>query len=133
MKQLYSGEEAIAFFAKYGNTTPIKNIHCVKDDKYPLNPYKMRIVHDQIELTKTNEYFKISSSGIVQIFSSSNLSHNQDQTEKPSEFISLSDWMRENTEFNILSNFHFFRKFLFIRVLRKWRMNQRQSYFEKTR
>ncbi len=65
MEQLYSGEEAIAFFAKYGNTTPIKFIHCVKDERFPLNPYKMRIVHNLIELTKVNEYFTISSSGII--------------------------------------------------------------------
>ena len=28
---LITGEDAIAFFAKYGNTTPIKFIHCIRD------------------------------------------------------------------------------------------------------
>jgi len=35
MKSLQKGEDAIAFFAKYGNTTPIKFIHCVRDSAFP--------------------------------------------------------------------------------------------------
>lgn len=34
MKLLITGEDAIAFFAKYGNTTPVKFIHCVRDDRF---------------------------------------------------------------------------------------------------
>ncbi len=28
LKEIYNGEQAISFFAKYGNTTPIKFINC---------------------------------------------------------------------------------------------------------
>lgn len=65
MKLLITGEDAIAFFAKYGNTTPVKFIHCVRDDWFQDNPYKLKIVHEQNELTKVNEYFTVSPSGIV--------------------------------------------------------------------
>ena len=64
-KLLITGEDAIAFFAKYGNTTPIKFIHCIKDQEFPRNPYKLRIVHDRNELTKVKEYYTVSPSGIV--------------------------------------------------------------------
>jgi len=46
MKLLITGEDAIAFFAKYGNTTPVKFIHCVRDERFLENPYKLKIVHD---------------------------------------------------------------------------------------
>lgn len=65
MKLLITGEDAIAFFAKYGNTTPVKFIHCVRDEKYPDNAYKLKIVHNHNELTKVNEYYTVSPSGIV--------------------------------------------------------------------
>ena len=119
MRGLAKGEDAIAFFAKYGNTTPIKFIHCVRDEAYPQNPYKLRIVHDAQELAKTGAYYTVSSSGIVHIHGSSKIEKKADFLgRKPTEFISLSDWMRESTQFNILSNIHFTqRQPVSIRVL----------------
>ena len=32
LKKIKTGELAISFFAKYGNTTPIKFINCVRDE-----------------------------------------------------------------------------------------------------
>lgn len=134
IKLLVSGEDAIAFFAKYGNTTPVKFIHCVRDERLPENPYKLRIVHALNELTKVQEYFTVSPSGIVQIHSSCLVDKRENvQSRKPTEFISLSDWMKESTQFNILSNIHFFRNFLAQKLLSTWRRNQKKLYFRKTR
>lgn len=131
---MITGEDAIAFFAKYGNTTPIKFIHCVRDSKYPKNPYKLKIIHCQNELTKVKEYYTVSPSGIVQIYSSSLIDKKANfLSRKPTEFISLSDWMRESTEFNILSNIHFFKNFLATKILKTWRKKQKKRYFDKVR
>jgi len=41
LKQIKTGEDAISFFAKYGNTTPIKFIHCIRapTPKEDFKPY----------------------------------------------------------------------------------------------
>ena len=134
MKSLQKGEDAIAFFAKYGNTTPIKFIHCVRDSAFPSNPYKLRIVHDSNELSKVEEYYTVSPSGIVHIHGGNKIEKKADfLSRKPTEFISLSDWMRESTQFNILSNIHFFKNFQTTKVFRTWKKNHKKRYFEKVR
>lgn len=43
-----TGEDAISFFAKYGNTTPIKFINCVRDDSHPIEvfrPYDLKTIN----------------------------------------------------------------------------------------
>ena len=64
IRKLKTGDDAIAFFAKYGNTTPIKFIHCVKNG-ISYNPYRLRIVHNTTKLAKAKEYYTVSPSGIV--------------------------------------------------------------------
>ena len=51
-KKLKTGDDAIAFFAKYGNTTPIKFIHCIKNEEAGYNPYSLKIVHDPTKLAE---------------------------------------------------------------------------------
>lgn len=134
MNQLKDGEDAIAFFAKYGNTTPIKFIHCIKNKDGVFNPYKLSIVHNANDLAKVDEYYTVSPSGIVLIYSSSQINKKEKFMNKtPTEFISLSDWMRESTLFNILSNIDFFKNYLTSKVLRSWRENVKKTLFKKTR
>lgn len=134
MAQLRNGEDAIAFFAKYGNTTPIKFIHCLKNQEGLFNPYKLSIVHNANVLSKVDEYYTVSPSGIVLIFSSSQINRKDKFMAKtPTEFISLSDWMRESTLFNILSNIDFFKHYLTSKILRSWRENVKKALFKKTR
>jgi dynein heavy chain len=43
-----TGEDAISFFAKYGNTTPIKFINCIRNDTNPeelFKPYELKVIH----------------------------------------------------------------------------------------
>lgn len=49
LKNIITGEAAISFFAKYGNTTPIKFINCVQK----VNPDKFRPY--DLEVISTNE------------------------------------------------------------------------------
>jgi dynein heavy chain, axonemal len=74
-----TGEDAISFFAKYGNSTPIKFIHCLLDEKMPtynpspeklFRPYDLTVIHagdNQKELTH-DDYYTISAHGIVHVF-----------------------------------------------------------------
>ena len=129
---LVTGEDAISFFAKYGNTTPIKFIHCVQEAGG--GPYKLRIVHDSTQLTKVSDYYTVSPNGIVHIFSSSHINKKgSNREEKPTEFISLSDWMRESNQYNILVNVPFFKNYLAAKALRTWSENRQRRRFEATR
>lgn len=68
------GEDAISFFAKYGNTTPIKFINCVRDDNHPsevFRPYDLKTINKMNENQKNmtlDEYYTISAHGIVHVF-----------------------------------------------------------------
>jgi dynein heavy chain len=45
LNSIRTGEDAISFFAKYGNTTPIKFINCVqKIDPDRFRPYDLKVV-----------------------------------------------------------------------------------------
>ena len=132
--RLVTGEDAISFFAKYGNTTPIKFIHCVKDPNCGFNPYKLVIVHDSNILTKVKHYYTVSPNGIVHIFSNSLINKRvKGLADRPTEFISLSDWMRESNQFNILVNIPFFRHYTASKVFKNWAENTKKRQFEATR
>ena len=45
-----TGEEAISFFAKYGNSTPIKYIYCLRNTDIPeteFRPYDLSVIKFQ--------------------------------------------------------------------------------------
>jgi len=113
---LKTGEDAISFFAKYGGTTPIKFLNCVRaQNTSQFRPYDLIIIHDYEEILKLNEYFTVSSSGIVHVYTKGPkrfvkaLNKDMGATdansgvpqEESAEFNSLSDWMKESTQFNI--------------------------------
>ena len=145
--ELKSGDDAVAFFAKYGNTTPVKFIHCVRDPSSP-NPYHLLIEHEPSKLNKASSYYTVSASGIVIIYKAKSKrsrmfalpeeaeeeeSGRSDNANKPSEFISLSDWMKEATQFNILINISFFRNYIGSKLLKTWRKNYKRRQFVATR
>lgn len=132
-QNLKSGKDAIRFFAKYGNTTPIKYIHCIKTENSQFSPYELKVVTDEKSLSKVKEYYTISFSGILHIFSPINSKKKSFRKMKPTEFISLSDWMKESTQFNIVSGIDFFKNYLSVKILRSWRRNVKVSIFKKRR
>lgn len=45
LKTIKTGEAAISFFAKYGNTTPIKFINCVQKQNFEeFRPYDLEVI-----------------------------------------------------------------------------------------
>jgi dynein heavy chain, axonemal len=67
-----TGEDAISFFAKYGNTTPVKFIYCMIDKKNDnvYRPYDLRVIKDGKNSKEHTllEYYTISALGIVHLY-----------------------------------------------------------------
>ena len=145
-----TGEDVITFFARYGNTTPIKFVHCIRTQDMQVcfayfpclwfycvlywlscvwrheqardaladvspqsisleafRPYDLSVVSHKHQLI---DYYTISASGVVHIQVCGSHLHTSSvvslsyslfnifivfQPDEPSEFISLSDWMRQ--------------------------------------
>lgn len=71
LAQISNGEEAISFFAKYGNSTPIKFINCVRTPtpKEVFRPYDLTALpHKELGDINLNEYYTISAHGVVHVY-----------------------------------------------------------------
>ena len=68
-KTLTSGEDAISYFAKYGNSTPIKFIHCIRAEMPPdkFRPYDLAVLPNYDKEISLPEYYTISAHGIVHV------------------------------------------------------------------
>ena len=44
---------------------------------------------------------------------------------QPSEFISLSDWVRQSTMFSVLRKINFFKHYILSKAFRTWRSSTR--------
>jgi len=131
---IQTGEQAISFFAKYGNNTPIKFVKCNRMDAGPTNfrPYDLEVIHEENDLNA--EFFTISAEGVVHIIREKNkqISRNLDEA-VPAEFFKLSDWMQQSTMFNVLTSMKFFKHYLIGKVFNTWKGNVRHKMFLRTR
>ena len=92
---LETGEDVVTFFSKYGTSSdcPIKFVHLNRapsGDRF--RPYDLVVV-PQKDIGP--EYFTMSASGVVHM-----------RPDGPSEFIAVADWMREATQFNVISSMY---------------------------
>jgi hypothetical protein len=135
-----NGEEAITFFARNGSSTAIKFIYCSRADALaPDSPFVLRHVstgggsgvhgdfrpYDLVVVPRKHaprEFFTLSSSGVVHI-----------TPDQPSEFASLSEWMRASTLFNVLTSIRTFRHFMAAKVFRQWRAHVRHHLYVQQR
>ena len=119
---LRTGEDAAAFFLKHGAACPVKFLYALR--KWPIEgdvfrPYELVIVPFT---AVADEYFTISASGVVFI-----------SPGEPSEFLSLSEWMRDHAAFNICTGMRFFKYFLRLKMFQVWRQNVRFNRYCKQR
>jgi len=70
LRKIKTGEHAISFFAKFGNTTPIKFINCIREDGEIFRPYDLTVFQMSEEKKEMilNDYYTISAHGIVHVF-----------------------------------------------------------------
>ena len=134
LEEIQTGDDAIQFFAKYGNSTPIKYVNAVRKEtsKEIFRPYDLDVLPMKDGDITLHEYFTISAHGIVHVFSNKyrKLFENKMSKEAESgdnifgdrpqkmndnvstEFVSLSEWMHESTMFNIITKLPFFKNFI---------------------
>jgi len=122
--QLKTGEDAIAFFARYGSTTPVKFVYCNRADRASgarddYRPYDLVVVPRK---KVKSEYFTISASGVVHI-----------QPDEASEVTPLAEWSHQSAMFNVLRKIRAFKHYLDAKMFRQWRANVRYRIFCKQR
>ncbi|CEM19434.1 unnamed protein product [Vitrella brassicaformis CCMP3155] len=121
LAKLKTGEDAIAFFAKNGSTTPVKFVYCNRrvTEEGDFQPCSLVVVP---EADINPEYFTISSSGVVHVC-----------PQRPSEYVSLSEWMHQSLMFSVLRSMVFFKHFLIGKLFRQWQNNARYQVYLKQR
>jgi hypothetical protein len=66
INNLKTGDNAINFYAKYGNTTPIKFIICIPDNDHPsyvFCPYDLQVIAINTTV-KENKYYNITTHSV---------------------------------------------------------------------
>jgi dynein heavy chain len=135
LNAIETGEQAISFFAKYGQSTPIKFVKCrrkpVPGDQF--RPYDLIKVEDDDDNPKSqeDEYFTISAQGVVHIQHQEKKGSGVEQI--PCEFMTLSQWMHQSTLFNVLTSMNFFKHYLIGKVFNLWKGNVRFKTYNRTR
>eukprot|EP01012_Entosiphon_sulcatum_P032728 TRINITY_DN4157_c0_g3_i1.p1 TRINITY_DN4157_c0_g3~~TRINITY_DN4157_c0_g3_i1.p1 ORF type:complete len:4135 (-),score=940.22 TRINITY_DN4157_c0_g3_i1:62-12466(-) len=120
IRRLRNAEDAISFFSKAGKTTPVKFVHLNRwDAGLKFRPYDLQVV---MRGEQNPEHFVISATGVVHV-----------EPDQPSEVVSLSDWMRESTLFDVLSRIKFFKHYLIGKAFEQWRRNVRFKMYCLTR
>ena len=115
-----TGVEAVPFFASAGPNDPIKFVYLNRTETGDdFRPYDLEVVpRDAVQ----SDHYTMSSSGLVHI-----------QPGVPSEFVSLADWMRESTMFNLLRKKRVFKYYLVSKMFKSWRQNVRYKLYCETR
>jgi dynein heavy chain len=135
ISQIETGEQAISFFAKHGHSTPVKFLNCnrkpVPGDQF--RPYDLIIVDNEKSLEK--EYFTISAQGVVHVsLEKTKQGKKVNKLEAvPTEFLTLSDWMQQQTMFNVLTSMKFFKHYIIGKVFQLWKGNVRFKQYNRTR
>lgn len=148
LTNIKTGEEAISFFAKYGNSTPIKFINCEKviTSKKIFRPYDLVVIpHKELGDLNKNDYYTVSANGIVHVYTEkrkkssfllfyalSNLSLDE-ESDVSTEFVSLTQWMHESKMFDIVSKIDFFKNFTTGKIFKIWFLNVRYRLYCQTR
>jgi dynein heavy chain len=124
LPRLRTGEDTIAFFLRYGASCPVKFVTLVrqhKDDDDLFRPYDLRVVSPE-DVKAEDAYFTMSGNGVVFIAPG-----------EFSEFLSLAEWMRDASAFNICRSMRFFAQFLTRKTYLRWRGNVRFAKYMKQR
>eukprot|EP00755_Sulcionema_specki_P022220 Sspe_Gene.75998::Locus_47482_Transcript_1_1_Confidence_1.000_Length_3725::g.75998::m.75998/K10408/DNAH; dynein heavy chain, axonemal len=118
--RLHTAEDVIAFFSKAGNSSAVKFVYLNRAQQGLLfRPYDLEVV---MRGKQNPEHFCISASGCVHV-----------KPGHPSEVVSLAEWMRECTLFNVLTRIHFFKNYLVGKSFTQWRRNVRFKLYCETR
>lgn len=120
INELQTAEDAIAFFAANGSKSDVKYIILYRASrKLEFRPYDLLVSHNNLE---EQEHYIMSPTGVVHICPGN-----------PSEVMSLSEWMRESSLFNVLRKIPFFKNFLLYKAFFRLYQNLRARKYAATR
>ncbi|KAL4470156.1 hypothetical protein ABPG72_009081 [Tetrahymena utriculariae] len=85
-------------------------IYLVKIQQNSNDAYNMKVVkYHELKKNNINDYYTLSSQGVTRF-----------ENNKPSDFVHLSDWLKERDQFNEIKSLKFFQKFRKWKTLKKW-------------
>jgi len=140
---LRTGEDAIEFFARMGNNSPLKFVYCLRaapstststrsvGGREEFRPYDLQVVSRK-RVHGASEYFTISTNGVVHV-RAGEAAAGVGSSSTGSEFVSLDRWMHESSMFNVLRSIRFFKHYLHAKMFRLWRSNVRYRLYVKQR
>ncbi|KAA0178391.1 hypothetical protein FNF27_00240 [Cafeteria roenbergensis] len=118
---LSTGSDVVAFFARFGSSSPVKFVHCNRvHHPRDFRPYALVAVPE--EMVDPAEHFVVSSKGVVHT-----------AVGQPSEVLSLSEWTRHASVFNVVRRLPFFKSFVPRKMFGAWRGFTDTEKFQKHR
>ena len=133
LPQLRTGADAVAYFAKFGDTTPLKFVHLNRAETgNDFRPYDLVVVSPA---DVHEEHFVFSSKGVMYFTSkrSQDTIKKADRKEKPTSITSLSRWVYEKAVFNMLTNYKTFKNYLIWKMFNNWKQAVKFRLFCKVR
>ena len=101
---LTTGEDAVNYFTTASKDSHVKFVHLVPAaDGLELNPYLLVVVPFSAALSR-GEYFTMSQTGLVRCVQSNCVSE--------TECVSMNEWVRHSTFFNVLRSIPYFKLFV---------------------
>ncbi|ORC87581.1 dynein heavy chain [Trypanosoma theileri] len=122
IRYLKTDEDCIAFFAAHGSGSQVKYVYLTRAPQLlEFRPYDL-CVSSVKSGVKEKEHYIMSATGVVHV-----------RPGQPSEVVSLAEWMRESSLFDVLRKIHFFKTYLVYKAFFRWYKNLRAKQFLKTR
>jgi dynein heavy chain len=113
---LTTGEDAVSFFVKSGNQCPVKFVTLNRADTgNAFRPYDLKVVEPR---HAHQDHFTMSMSGLVHVCPG-----------KQSEFTPLAQWMRESSQYNVLSSIGTFKNYIVRKCYMAWMHNVRYKLY----
>ncbi|KAK3272243.1 hypothetical protein CYMTET_19451 [Cymbomonas tetramitiformis] len=120
LQQLRSSNDVVQYYVRNGHFAEVKLFHCnIADTGENFRPYDLVAVPRELA---EPEHYTISVSGVVHVVPG-----------EQSEFTALSDWMREQSIFQLLIQMRFFKFFLVSKMFHFWKSNVRHKLYCQVR
>ncbi|KRX08296.1 P-loop containing nucleoside triphosphate hydrolase [Pseudocohnilembus persalinus] len=89
----------------------IEFIYLIKEKHNSNDAYNLKVYrYEKLVENKIVNYYTLSSKGVTRYVNN-----------RPTEFVSLGDWLKERDQFNMIKNLQFFRKFRKWKTLKQWK------------
>lgn len=117
LEALKTAEDAIAFFVRHGDASPIKTLYCERPCKEA--PYDLVVIPEE---RAQSEYFVISASGVLHV-----------RPDQLTEHVGLDVWMRERHVFRLLTAIPLVKLYRPRKYFSLWSASVRRACYERHR